>query len=562
MEDNAKLLLAKLNGILDDISAITEFQCSVRHQCRHLLRRLRLLAPLCEELQEFQEKVPQHTLKAFVSLMDAFIKAKGLLQFCSHGSKIYMFELVHTQFARSQEQLDTPELELFKDFFLVFNQANDLETNPAIIQRICAKLNLMSAEDLEKESIALHEMDVASGGNLGEKEKMSTLLKNLKIFFWQDMLNPAFLQKPVLLLVAMTYERACIKKWLDSGHGTCPKTQQVLSTKVLIPNHGLRSLISNWCEANGVEPPKKSGNLHPCKTSSACLVEALELVLFSASSFQVTLRINDLLQLRCINGFNLTADLVLTRGKMLQAGEIRRLSKHNSENHVCIAEAGAIPLLADLLYANDNLTQEHAVTALLNLSIYDVNKGIIVSSGAIPGILHVLKNGNMEARENAAATFFSLSSLDDYKVSIGASGAIPALVALLRTAVRAGAVPLLVTMLTQPGCEMVDEALAITAILASHPDGRIMVGILDTLPTLVDFVMNGSPLSRENAAAVLLQLCSGDPEHLSEAILLGIKDPLQDLAENGTIRGKQKAAQLLELISGFGCQHEQSSTAN
>ncbi|KAJ9180729.1 hypothetical protein P3X46_008941 [Hevea brasiliensis] len=358
------------------------------------------------------------------------------------------------------------------------------------------------------------------------------------------------MKDPVTISTGQTYERACIKKWLDSGHGTCPKTQQVLSTKVLIPNHGLRSLISNWCEANGVEPPKKSGNLHLCKTSSACLVEALELdTLFSQL---ISSNIED---------------------QRSAAGEIRRLSKHNSENRVYIAEAGAIPLLADLLYANDNLTQEHAVTALLNLSIYDVNKGIIVSSGAIP--------------ENAAATFFSLSSVYDYKVSIGASGAIPALVALLSKgrrsgkvdaatalfnlclyqgtkgrAVRAGAVPLLVTMLTQPGCEMVDEALAITAILASHPDGRIMVGILDTLPTLVDFVMNGSPLSRENAAAVLLQLCSGDPEHLSEAILLGINDPLQDLAENGTIRGKQKAAQLLELISGFGCQHEQSSTAN
>jgi len=64
-----------------------------------------------------------------------------------------------------------------------------------------------------------------------------------------------------------TYERSCIKKWLEAGHGTCPKTQQILSTPILIPNHALYGLISSWCEANGVEPPKRLGNLWLCKTT-------------------------------------------------------------------------------------------------------------------------------------------------------------------------------------------------------------------------------------------------------------------------------------------------------
>lgn len=95
-----------------------------------------------------------------------------------------------------------------------------------------------------------------------------------------------------------------------------------------------------------------------------------------------------------------------------------------------IAEAGAIPLLVGLLFSTDSRTQEHAVTALLNLSICQDNKGCIISSVAVPGILHVLKNGSMQARENAAATVFSLSVVDEYKVTLGDSGAIPALVAL------------------------------------------------------------------------------------------------------------------------------------
>ncbi|MCH98879.1 U-box domain-containing protein 13-like, partial [Trifolium medium] len=60
-------------------------------------------------------------------------------------------------------------------------------------------------------------------------------------------------QNPSFLCIGIrTYERACIKKWLDAGHRTCPITQQIISSPILIPNHALYSLISNWCEANGV----------------------------------------------------------------------------------------------------------------------------------------------------------------------------------------------------------------------------------------------------------------------------------------------------------------------
>ncbi|KAF7846620.1 hypothetical protein BT93_L3994 [Corymbia citriodora subsp. variegata] len=228
--------------------------------------------------------------------------------------------------------------------------------------------------------------------------------------------------------------------------------------------------------------------------------------------------------------------------------------------------------------------QEHAVTALLNLSIRDENKGNIVSSGAVPGIVHVLRTGSMEARENAAATLFSLSVVDEYKVTIGASGAIPPLVLLLNEgtqrgkkdavtalfnlciylgnkgkAFRAGIVPTLMQLLTEPGGGMVDEALALLAILASHPEGRAAIGTAKAVPVLVEFIRLGSPRNKENAAAVLEHLCAGEQHHLSEAKELGIMEPLADLAQNGTDRGKRKAAQLLEQLSRFFEQQQEGS---
>lgn len=358
-----------------------------------------------------------------------------------------------------------------------------------------------------------------------------------------------------------TYERSCIEKWLEAGHGTCPKTQQSLSNTSLTPNYVLRSLIAQWCEANGLEPPKRPSSSRPSKVVSACS---------PAERAKIDILLRKLAS-------------VSPEDQRSAAGEIRLLAKRNADNRVAIAEAGAIPLLVTLLSTPDSRTQEHAVTALLNLSICEDNKGSIVSSGAVPGVVHVLKKGSMEARENSAATLFSLSVVDGNKITIGALGAIPPLVTLLSEgtqrgkkdaatalfnlciyqgnkgkAVRAGVVPTLMGLLTEPGGGMVDEALAILAILASHPDGKAAIGAAEAVPVLVEVIGAGSPRNRENAAAVLVHLCSGDQQHLIEAQGLGVTGSLVELAQNGTDRGKRKAAQLLERMSRFVEQQKQA----
>lgn len=118
--------------------------------------------------------------------------------------------------------------------------------------------------------------------------------------------------------------------------------------------------------------------------------------------------------------------------------QIRSLSKRSTDNRVLLAEAGAIPILVNLLTSNDARIQENAVTSILNLSIYDDNRRLIMLANAIPSIVQVLKNGSIEAKENAAASLFSLSIADENKIIIGASGAIPALVDLLENGSHTG----------------------------------------------------------------------------------------------------------------------------
>ncbi|XP_057772169.1 U-box domain-containing protein 13 [Salvia miltiorrhiza] len=631
-EDDKAALSRKLIDLIGEISAFSDYRTTVKRQYTNLARRLKLLTPMFEEIRDSKEPLPEDSIRGLEALASALESAKELLRFGSEGSKIYLVlerdqimnrfqevtaeleqalsgisfekldisdevkeqvELVLAQFRRAKGRIDAPDVELYEDLMCIYNKNNDAEEDIDVLRRLVDRLQLSGIADLTQESLALHEMVGATGGDPEESiEKMSMLLKKVKEFVqttnpnidsaaaenssptssggkalteanqknlvipddFRCPISLELMKDPVIVSTGQTYERLCIEKWLEAGHSTCPKTQQALTSTALTPNYVLRSLIAQWCEANGIEPPKRPGSSRPSKPGSAC-------------SPAERSKIGALL-------------CKLTSGnpedQRSAAGEIRLLAKRNADNRVAIAEAGAIPLLVQLLSTPDFRTQEHAVTALLNLSICEDNKGSIISSGAVPGIVHVLKKGSMEARENAAATLFSLSVIDENKVTIGSSGAIPPLVTLLSEgtqrgkkdaatalfnlciyqgnkgkAVRARVIPTLMRLLTEPQGTMVDEALAILAILSSHPEGKAAIGAADAVPVLVDVIGNGSPRNKENAAAVLVHLCSGDQHHLADAQELGVMGPLLDLAQHGTDRGKRKAAQLLERMNRF-----------
>ncbi|GJN22167.1 hypothetical protein PR202_gb09709 [Eleusine coracana subsp. coracana] len=338
------------------------------------------------------------------------------------------------------------------------------------------------------------------------------------------------MRDPVIVSTGQTYERAFIQRWIDCGNRTCPKTQQKLQNLTLTPNYVLRSLILQWCEEKGIEPPSRSKN--------------------DGSSLEVggdRLAIETLVR-------NLSSTSLDERKSA--AAEIRSLAKKSTDNRILLAESSAIPALVKLLSSKDLKTQEHAVTALLNLSIYDQNKELIVVAGAIVPIIQVLRTGSMEARENAAAAIFSLSLIDDNKIMIGSTpGAIEALVELLQSgssrgrkdaatalfnlciyqankvrAVRAGILAPLIQMLQDSSRNgAIDEALTILSVLVSHHDCQAR--------------------NKENAAAILLALCKKDAENLACIGRLGAQIPLTELSKTGTDRAKRKATSLLEHLS-------------
>ncbi|KAL6564093.1 hypothetical protein OROHE_005333 [Orobanche hederae] len=252
------------------------------------------------------------------------------------------------------------------------------------------------------------------------------------------------------------------------------------------------------------------------------------------------------------------------------AAELRFLAKHNTENRVIIGESGAVAPLISLLHSNIELVQEHAVTALLNLSINNSIKVGIAREGALEPLIHVLRTGNAGARENAAAAIFSISLLDEYRMKIGQSGAVRALVDLLGTGtvrgkkdavtalfslsifhenkariVQAGAVGHLVGFIVDPAGEMVDKAVALLANLSTVAEGCSAIVREGAIPLLVEIVETGSQRGKENAASILLQLCVNSSKYCRSVLQEGAVPPLVALSQSGTQRAKEKAQQLL-----------------
>ncbi|XP_047947143.1 U-box domain-containing protein 17-like [Salvia hispanica] len=369
------------------------------------------------------------------------------------------------------------------------------------------------------------------------------------------------MRDPVIVSTGQTYERSSIARWMQEGHFTCPKTGQMLVHTKLVANRALRNLIMQWCMANDIPCDLPENSDYP---SECALAASMSRAAVEATKVTAHLLVEEL-----ANG--------TPRAKAIASMEIRFLAKAGKENRACIAELGAIPLLKRLLSSEDKLAQENSVTALLNLSIFDRNKCLIMEvEGCLAAIVEVLRYGHtVEARENAAATLFSLSAVHDYKKAIAQQEwAIEALAGLLREGTERGkkdAVTALFNLSTHnENCSrMIDsgavaalvealvsevvseEAAGALALIVRQPLGAAAVASEErAVAGLIGMMRWGTPRGKENVVAALLELCRSGGAATMERVLKApaLAGLLQTLLSTGTKRARRKAASLARVF--------------
>ncbi|KAF2323739.1 hypothetical protein GH714_036782 [Hevea brasiliensis] len=275
-----------------------------------------------------------------------------------------------------------------------------------------------------------------------------------------------------------------------------------------------------------------------------------------------------------------------TRSEAL--AELRLITKHDADSRPIIADAGAIPFLAETLYSSSHDSQENAAATLLNLSISS-RDSLMSTRGLLDAISHALRHHNTTtsalAVQSSAATLHSLLIVDSYRPIIGSKRDIiyslidiikmakspprsikDALKALFgialyplnrSTLIDLGAVPPLFSLVLKDGrVGIVEDATAVIAQIAGWEESDCEFAQFSGVRILVDLLDVGTGSSgriKENAVAALLNLvrCGGekaveDVRDMGAAVVEGIKE----VAENGSAKGKSKAIALLKVIEG------------
>ncbi|EYU38288.1 hypothetical protein ABFS83_02G110900 [Erythranthe nasuta] len=272
--------------------------------------------------------------------------------------------------------------------------------------------------------------------------------------------------------------------------------------------------------------------------------------------------------------------------------ELRLLSKNDDESRPLIAEANAVPLIAESLYSPTALLQENATATLLNLSISSKDH-LMSSHGVLDALSHALRHpASPFSGQCAAATIFSLLSVESFRPIIGhkrdiifglleivrspssaARSIKDALRALFGVAlyplnraqmVELGAVQALFSLVVKDGrVGLVEDATAVIAQIAGCEESweifKKALGV-EVLMDLLDNATGSSSRTKENAASALLNLvqCGG------EAVAVDVRGKLEnrvidgilDIVETGTDKGKSKAAALLKVLDARSARFE------
>ncbi|KAA0052736.1 hypothetical protein IC582_017949 [Cucumis melo] len=342
---------------------------------------------------------------------------------------------------------------------------------------------------------------------------------------------------PVILSSGHTFDRSSIQRWLDAGHRTCPITQLPLpQNPSLIPNHALRSLISNF---NPVSLSKPFLPHPPPQT--------LISILISPSSSLDS-------KLDCLN-------------------QLARVSKRDSAVRRRLTESGAVSAVLKCVGSDDPSLQEKALSLLLNLSLDDDNKVGLVAEGAIGLIVAALQARSADCRAVAATMLTSLAVVEVNKATIGAYPyAVRSLVYLLRNGnnreqkeaatalyaicsfpgnrlrvVECGAVPILLKIANSG----LDRAVEVLGVLAKCKEGREeMQWFKGCVEILSRVLRNGSPRGVQYALLTLTSLCCHCERLCAEARREGVLGICMTLIDDDSEKIRANAANLIHILKG------------
>lgn len=91
-------VIQELIALIDGVQSIGDFRRTQRKEAHSLVRRMKLLLPLLEEIRDIDTQIPETGMTCLCDLKRAFSAAKKLLKMCNDGSKIYLVCVLSSDF--------------------------------------------------------------------------------------------------------------------------------------------------------------------------------------------------------------------------------------------------------------------------------------------------------------------------------------------------------------------------------------------------------------------------------------------------------------------------------
>ncbi|GLT70634.1 hypothetical protein SLA2020_426990 [Shorea laevis] len=295
-------VVRELMGVIETVGSYSGYRKTQRKECLSLVRRLKLLVPLLEEILELGTSVSGdgegEALNCLADLRKALLAAKKLLKHCSYGSKIYLaleseavmsrfhsvydkfnqaledmpydelgisvevkeqVELMRMQLKRAQRRADTQDIELAMDMMVVLSRKDNRNADSAILERLAIKLELHTITNLNEETMAVRKLvKDQRGGRIAENiQQMIDLLGRLK--------QIAGLKETTIALdgpVSSKSLRRCQSAFIPHEF-LCPITLEIMTDPVIVATGQTfeRESISKWLDFNHRTCPKTGQTL-------------------------------------------------------------------------------------------------------------------------------------------------------------------------------------------------------------------------------------------------------------------------------------------------------------
>ena len=88
-------LIGEILGVVESVAQFGDYRRTQRKECHNLVRRMKLLLPLIEEIRDLGTPIPEKGMAWLQNLKDALVLAKKVLQLCNEGSKIQLVSVFH-----------------------------------------------------------------------------------------------------------------------------------------------------------------------------------------------------------------------------------------------------------------------------------------------------------------------------------------------------------------------------------------------------------------------------------------------------------------------------------